>query len=158
MSGKKSTPRNVLATNRKARRNYTILDRFEAGLSLQGTEVKSIREGNVSLDESFAVVERGNIELHNMHVQPYRHGNRFNHDPVRPRRLLLHRSEIDRIIGQVAEKGHTLVPLNLHLRHGYIKVELGLCRGKQQEDKREDLKKRTAQREADRAMAEARKR
>ena len=155
MSKHPSTPsaRNVIASNRKAFRDYQILERFEAGIQLQGTEVKSIRARNVSLQESFAKVEQNEIVLHNLHIQPYEYGNQFNHDPIRPRRLLLHRREIRRLIGQISEKSRTLIPLSLYLKRGLVKVELGLCVGKQLRDKREDLRRKTDERETARAMA-----
>lgn len=147
-----------IATNRKARRDFHVLEKMEAGIELRGTEVKSIRLGKVSLDEAYARVEEGQTLLYGMHVQPYEFGNVHNHDPVRPRRLLLHRREIHRLFGQTAVKGQTLVPLRLYLKRGRVKMELGLCRGKQRTDKREDIKRRTAQREAERAIASRRRR
>lgn len=147
-----------IATNRKAFRDYHILERMEAGIQLRGTEVKSIRARRVSLNESYAKVEGNELVLHNLHIEPYDHGNVFNHDPIRPRRLLLHRSEIRRLVGQIAEKGRTLIPLSLYLKRGLVKVEIALCTGKQHKDKRETLKRRTAEREAQRAIAEHRKR
>ncbi len=133
------------------------MDRLETGIELRGTEVKSIRAGEASLRECHARVEGGNLILDGMHVQPYSHGNVHNHEPTRPRRLLAHRSEIDRLAGQVSLKGCTLIPLRLVLRRGRVKVDLGICRGKQQADKRETLRRRTAEREAQRAMAAGRK-
>jgi SsrA-binding protein len=141
------------ATTRKALRNYQVLEKYEAGIELKGTEVKSVRQGRVSLDEGFGKIDRGQVYLHGVHILPYEHGNVHNHDPRRPRRLLLHRREIKRLIGQVAEKGLTLVPLRLYFKRGYAKVQLGLCRGKQVRDRREDLRRKTAQREAERAIA-----
>lgn len=148
----------TIATNRKARRDYHVLEKLEAGIELRGAEVKSIRAREVSLNESFARIERGDIVLHSMHVMPYRHSSAFPLDPRRPRRLLLHRQQIRKLVGQVAEKGRTLVPLRLYLKHGLVKVELGLCQGKLGQDKRETLRRRTAEREAERAMAQRRKR
>ena len=144
----------ALATNRQARRDFHILEQLEAGIELQGTEVKSIRAGKASLAQSYARVEGDEVILHGLHVEPYAHGNRFNHDPVRPRRLLLHRQELRRLHGQVAVKGQTLVPLRLYLKRGRVKVELGLGKGKHDRDKRETLKRRTADREAQRAIAD----
>jgi SsrA-binding protein len=144
----------ALATNRKARRDYQILEKLEAGIELRGTEVKSIRAGRASLAESFARVENDEVILHGLHVEPYPHGNRFNHDPLRPRRLLLHKQEIRRLYGLVSIKGRALVPLRLYLRRGRVKVELGLAKGKHAADKRETIKRRTADREAQRAIAE----
>lgn len=148
----------VLATNRKARHNYHILDTIEAGIALAGTEVKSIRNRELSLEEAFAVEHRGEVFLHNLHVRAYSHGNRFNHEPVRIRKLLLHKREIRKLGAQTSKEGLTLVPLDLHLRKGKIKVLLGLAKGKNQGDKRETLKKREADRDARRALAEAHKR
>jgi SsrA-binding protein len=146
-----SPPRN-LATNRRVRRDYEILESLETGIELRGTEVKSVRDGKVSLNESFASVEGRQVFAQNLRIEPYTHGNQFNHDPLRPKRLLLHRAEITRLGSHVAEKGLTLVPLRLYLKRGKVKLELGLARGKHQHDKREDLKRRTADREADRAI------
>ena len=148
----------VLSTNRKARHNYHISDTCEAGIVLTGTEVKSMRDNHFSLDESFADIERGEVWLQKMRIEPYKHGNQFNHEPVRPRKLLLHKEEIKRLTGKLAETGYTLVPLDAHLRRGRIKIKLGLGKGKAHQDKREDIKKRDAKREADRAIAQARKR
>ncbi len=143
----------LLATNRRAMRDYHILEKLEAGIELRGTEVKSVRAGQVSLNEAFGVVEDGNVILRDMHIMPYSHGNVHNHEPRRPRRLLLHRREIKRLIGATAVKGQTLIPLRLYLRRGLVKVELALGKGKQLSDKRETLKRKTAEREAERAMA-----
>ncbi|MGA1531301.1 MAG: SsrA-binding protein SmpB [Kiritimatiellia bacterium] len=143
----------VLASNRKASFSYQLLEKFEAGIELQGAEVKSIREGHVSLNESFARIESGQVYIHGMHVQPYTHSRSETHDPVRPRRLLLHRTEINRLTGQVAEKGRTLVPVKLYLKHGFIKIEIALGKGKELVDKRETIKRRTADRETARAIA-----
>jgi SsrA-binding protein len=147
-----------LADNRKAFRDYFVLERFEAGIELRGTEVKSARAGHVSLASAFASVDNGEIILRDLNINPYDHGNRFNHDPARPRRLLMHRREIDRLQGQVEQKRLTLIPLSVYLKKGFVKIELGLCRGKQQQDKREDIKRRDANRDAQRAMAAARRR
>jgi SsrA-binding protein len=143
-----------IATNRKAYRDYHVLDKLEAGIELRGTEVKSLRQGNANLNESFANVDKsGQVFLYQCHILPYDHGNVHNHDPVRPRRLLLHSKEIKRLHGLMAIKGQTLVPLRMYFRRGRAKVELGLCKGKQTVDKREDIKKRDAKREAEREMA-----
>ena len=150
----KPARRGPLATNRKARRDFHVLETFECGVELVGTEVKSIRAGKLSLAESYARVEDGQMLVHGLRIEPYTHGNQFNHDPLRPKRLLLHRKEIDRIDGQVREKGHTLVPLKLYLKRGRVKLELALARGKDVRDKRETLRRRTADREAQRAIAE----
>lgn len=149
--------RSVLATHRKAQRDYFILERIEAGIELRGMEVKSIRNGRVSLDEAYAEIQNGQAYLYAMHVQPYAHARNDTYDPVRPRRLLLHRAEIDKLQGQVQQKGHTLIPLKLYLGHGRVKVELALGKGKHAEDKRETIKRKTADREAQRAMATRRR-
>ena len=143
----------VLASNRKARRDYVVLDRLEAGIQLVGTEVKSVRGGHSSLVGGHASIEDGEVWLQNLNIPAYEHGNRFNHDPIRPRRLLLHRREIRRLASQLEQKGFAVVPLRLYLKKGRIKVELGICRGKRREDKRETLKQRTAEREAAREIA-----
>ena len=148
----------ILSQNRKARHNYTITDTFEAGIVLCGTEVKSIREHLFSIDEAYADIENGEVWIYSMSIQPYKHGNRNNHETVRPRKLLLHKEEIHRLHGKLAEKGFTLVPLDVHMRNGKIKLKLGLGKGKAKVDKREDLKTRDAKREVDRAIANARRR
>lgn len=154
-SEKPSSPKtSAIATNRKAHRDYHVLEKIEVGVELRGTEVKSIRQGNMNLAEGYARLEKsGDVVLYGVHINPYDHGNVHNHDPVRPRRLLLHRREIKRLFGQTAIKGHALVPLRAYFKRGKVKVELGLCKGKQTIDKREDLKRKTADREAERAMS-----
>ena len=142
-----------IATNRKAFRDYVVLAKIEAGIELRGTEVKAVRAGAVNLTGGYAQVDGSEAFLHDIKISPYDFGYRFNHDPERPRRLLLHRKEIDRLAGQVALKGHTLIPLSLYLRRGRVKIELGLCKGKLDVDKRETLRRKTADREAERAMA-----
>jgi SsrA-binding protein len=142
----------VLAKNRKARHLYNIVETFESGIALQGTEVKSVRDARVNLKDSYARVENGELFLYNMHISPYTHGNRFNHEPLRPRKLLMHRREINRLGGYVQEKGLTLVPLSLYLRRGKVKVELALARGKRDYDKRQDIAERDAKREMERAF------
>ena len=149
--------RKVVATNRRARHEYFVLETVEAGIALQGTEVKSVRAGEVSLAESFAEIVNGQVLLRGLHIQPYRCGNVHNHEPKRERQLLLHRREIARLYGQCAIKAQALIPLDLHLRHGRVKVELGICRGKHTEDKRETLRRREADLEARRAMADRRR-
>lgn len=147
----------VLAENRKARHDYHIQEVMEAGLVLQGTEVKSIRARRVNLKDSFARVENNEVFLYGMHVSPYEQGNRFNHDPLRRRKLLLNRSEIRRLIGITREKGMALIPLRLYLRRGLVKIELAVARGKKLYDKRRDLAERTAAREIERAFRERQK-
>lgn len=151
----KPTNKGVLASNRKARHNYHILDTVEAGIALAGTEVKSIRNREVSIEEAFAVENKGQMFLHNLHIRPYSHGNIHNHEPQRIRKLLLHKREIRKIGAQISREGLTLVPLDLHLRRGKVKVLLGLAKGKNVSDKRETLKKKQSDRDARRAMVEA---
>ncbi len=140
----------LICQNKKARHNYFIEDTYEAGLCLLGTEVKSLREGRASLGESYAKIKNGEVFLVDAHISPYSHANRFNHDPLRTRKLLLHKREIKRLIGKVQEKGFTLIPLRLYFSNGKAKVELGLARGKKLYDKRETLKRKTIQREMER--------
>ncbi len=142
----------VLVTNRKARRDYTILDTFEAGMVLQGTEVKSLRSGQGSLTGSYAAVDDGEVWLHGLHITPYEYGGAFDPAPRRKRKLLLHKREIRRLVGVTAVKGHTLVPLRIYLKDGLVKAELGVGKGKRMYDKRETIKKRDADREAAKAM------
>ncbi len=142
----------VVSTNRKARHDYHIEDSFEAGIALTGTEVKSIRSSKVNLKDSYAKVEGGELFLYNMHVSPYDPGNRFNHDPVRTRKLLMHKVEIGRLAGKVQEKGYALIPLKIYLKQGRVKVELGLARGKKKYDKRRDIAERDRKREMERDM------
>jgi SsrA-binding protein len=142
----------VVAQNRKARYEYHILDTWETGIVLQGTEVKALREGKANLKDAFARVDGGEMWLYNMHISPYEQGNRFNHDPLRPRKLLLHRGEIRKLIGQVEQKGLTLVPLDIHFTRGKAKVVLALVRGKQLHDKRDSIRERDQQREIQRGL------
>lgn len=142
----------VVATNRKARHNYAILDTFEAGVALMGTEVKALRDGTASLADAFATVDDGEIWLRNLHIPEYHHGNWTNHAPRRNRKLLLHRSEIDNLIGKIRDGNLTLVPLSLYFTNGKVKVELALARGKQAHDKRQDMAKRDAEREVTREL------
>lgn len=145
-------PRRVVARNRKARHHYEVVDTWEAGVVLQGTEVKSIRAGKVAFRDAHARTRSGEMWLHNLHVAPYEHGNRWNHDETRPRKLLLHREQIRRITSRSEEKGLAIVPLDIYLRGGRVKLTLALCRGKKHQDRRETLKRRTMEREAERAM------
>ena len=144
--------RKVVATNRKARHEYEVLETLEAGLVLKGPEVKSLREGKVGFQDAFARLEGGEIWLHSLHISPYEQANRFNEDPLRVRKLLLNRHEIRRLVGKVEEKGLTLIPLEIYFRGGHAKVTLGLARGRKLYDKREKLKRRTQDDEARRAM------
>jgi len=141
----------TIVTNRKARHEYHLMDRFEAGMVLVGTEVKSLRQGKASLQEAFATVENGEVWLRDMHISPYEQGSHWNHDPKRPRKLLLHASEIRRLIGKVQERGFTLIPLRLYFKRGVAKVELALAKGKKFYDKREDMKEKDLDREAEAA-------
>jgi SsrA-binding protein len=141
----------ILVTNRKARRDYTILESLETGIALKGAEVKSLRRGKGSLAGSYATVDNGEVWLHDFHITPYEYGNIFNPPPKRNRKLLLHRREIKKLIGQTAIKGHTLVPLRVYLKNGLVKMELGVAKGKKLYDKRQDIKKKEADREAARA-------
>ena len=144
--------RQIIASNRKARHNYSILDVFEAGVALQGTEVKSLREGHASLVDAFATVDDGEVWLRNVHIPEYRNGSWTNHEPRRNRKLLLHRHQIDNLIGKIREGNFSLVPLSMYFFEGKVKVELALARGKQAHDKRQDLARRDAQREVIREL------
>lgn len=145
--------RKALITNRKARHLYQVIDTFEAGIELAGTEVKSLREGHGSLTDAYAVGRGRDLWLQGLHIPPYSQGNRYNKDPDRTRRLLLHRREIDRLLGTVATKGLTIVPLRVYLNEkGWVKVEIALCRGKKVFDKRHDIRERDLRREAEREM------
>jgi SsrA-binding protein len=151
MSGHK-----VVATNRKARYNYEILDTFEAGIVLRGSEVKSLRDAQVQLKDSYASIRGGEVWLENVHIAPYSFAEGGGHDPERPRKLLLHRREIDRLFGRIKEEGLTLVPLQLYFVNGKAKVELGLGKGKRTRDKRRDIVARQQKREMDRAQSHRR--
>jgi SsrA-binding protein len=145
-----------VATNRKARHNYTITDTFEAGIVLTGTEIKSIRAGKVTLSDAYARVERGEAWLLNANIAAFDQGNRYNHEPRRDRKLLLHRSEIDSLLGKAAQKGLTVVPLRLYISDkGRAKVELGLAKGKQLHDRRRDIADRQSRRDVERELADA---
>jgi len=149
--------RKLIASNRRARHDYTIVDTYEAGIQLMGTEVKSLRAGRASLTDSFAQEKDGEIYLYGLHIPEYAQGTWTNHEPRRTRKLLLHRDEIRRLIGKTRESGLTLVPLSMYFSDGWAKVELGLARGKKAYDKRETLAKRDADREISRAMGRRRK-
>jgi SsrA-binding protein len=144
-----------ITQNRKARHDFFILSTIEAGIALQGTEVKSLRDGRVNLKDSYARVKNGELWLIGMHISPYEKGNIFNHDPERERKLLLHSREIDKMRRGIEEKGMTLVPLSLYFKEGRVKVELGLAKGKHEYDKRDDNAEREARREMDRARKKA---
>ncbi|WP_411333890.1 SsrA-binding protein SmpB [Metabacillus indicus] len=147
----------VVAQNKKANHDYAIEETYETGIVLQGTEIKAIRAGRVNLKDSFARVQQGEVFLHNMHISPYEQGNRYNHEPLRTRKLLLHKKEISKLIGLTKEEGYALVPLKVYLKNGFAKVLIGLGKGKRKYDKREDLKKKEAKREVERAFRERQK-
>ncbi len=142
----------VVTVNRKAYHDYSILETMEAGIVLTGTEIKSIRDGAVHIREAYAHPENGEVWLRNCHIAHYKPGSRFNHDPTRARKLLLHRDQINYIIGKMTQKGLTLIPLRLYLKNGKAKLELGLARGKKQYDKRKAIMERETRREMDRAI------
>ena len=148
----KETGKKIIAENRAARHEYFVLETYEAGIELFGTEVKSIRQGKVNLKESFARVDEGEMFVYGMHVSPYEQGNIFNRDPLRPKKLLMHKKEIMKLLGQVSRDGLTLIPLSLYLSGSRVKLALGLCKGKKLYDKRDDAAKRDANRAMDRAM------
>ena len=152
--GKRKAAPGDVATNRQASHRYQLLDRVECGIELQGSEVKSLREGGVQLKDAYAALEDGEVWLHRMYVAPYRPAARENHDPERPRKLLLHRREIDRLIGRTQERGLTLIPTRVYFRGPYAKLELALARGKSTVDRRRDIKAREQRREIERALAE----
>ncbi|WP_295790412.1 SsrA-binding protein SmpB [uncultured Veillonella sp.] len=154
MSKAKKDGNSLIADNRKARHDYHIYETFEAGIVLTGTEVKSIRQGRLNLKDSFCGIENGELFLYQTHISPYEQGNQFNHEPLRTRKLLMHRSEIHKLLGQVKEKGFSLVPLNFHFSHGLIKVTIGLVTGKKNFDKRQDMAERDAKRDIQRRMKE----
>jgi SsrA-binding protein len=142
----------VIAENRKARHDYFVEERYEAGIILTGTEIKSIRAARVNLKDSYAEIVNGEVWLNQMHISPYEQGNRFNHDPLRKRKLLLNRSEINKLLGKVQQQGMTLIPLKIYLKQGLAKIELGLCKGKKSYDKRDDLANRDAKRQMEREL------
>jgi SsrA-binding protein len=151
-SSNRQTGRKLIASNRKARHDYSIVDVFEAGVMLTGTEVKSLRLGRASLVDGFATIDDGEVFLRNVHIPEYEQGSWTNHEPRRTRKLLLHRAEIERLVGKTKESGLTLVPLSLYFSAGKVKVELALARGKRSYDKRQDLARRDADREVQRAL------
>lgn len=140
----------LIANNKKAYHDYFIEDTYEAGIALHGTEVKSLRMGKCSIKESFVKVEKGEVFVYNMHISPYEKGNIFNKDPLRVRKLLLHKSEIRKMIGGMTQKGYTIVPLKVYLKGSLVKVEIGMARGKKLYDKRQDIAKKDQRREAER--------
>jgi SsrA-binding protein len=147
----------LICNNKKAYHDYFVEEKFEAGLVLTGTEAKSLRLGKANLNDSFAMIRSGEAYLHNLHISPYAFGNRQNHDPDRMRKLLLHKSEIVRLFGKVREQGYSLIPLRLYFKDGYVKVELGLAKGKKLHDKREDLKRQEMKRDVAQALKERNK-
>jgi SsrA-binding protein len=152
--GKRKAAPGDVATNRQASFRYNLLDRWEAGIQLQGSEVKSIRDGGVQLKDAYAELRDGEVWLQNMHIAPYKPAAQDNHEPERPRKLLLHKREIERLIGKTAEKGLTLVPTRVYFKGPRAKVEIALARGKDVRDKRRSLKEREQKREIDRALSE----
>ena len=150
---KRGKKEEIVTINKKAYHDYRIEETYEAGISLLGTEVKSIREGGINIRDGYAAVEDGEVFLH-CHISPYRGGNIYNHEPDRKRKLLLHKREINRLLGKTAQKGYTLIPLKVYFKNGRVKVEIGVARGKKLYDKREDIKKKEALREIDRAVKE----
>ena len=143
--------------NRAASHNYFLLEKFEAGIALRGTEVKSVRNGRANLKDAYGLVKDGELWLINAHIGPYEHGNIFNHEPLRTRKLLVHKNELHKLIGKTQQKGLTLIPTRLYFKNGRVKVEMALARGKQTWDKRETERRKTADREAKEAMARGRK-
>lgn len=141
-----------IAANKKAKRDYTIEDVYEAGIALKGTEVKSIRNGKVSINEAFCTISKGEVFINGMHIAPYEFGNRYNEDPLRNRKLLLHRKEINKISGKIKEKGYTLVPLQVKIKSGLVKVDIALAKGKKIYDKRNDIAKKDAERRMSQAL------
>ncbi|WEG74088.1 SsrA-binding protein SmpB [Vagococcus intermedius] len=142
----------LIAQNRKARHDFAVLDTIEAGMVLQGTEIKAIRAGRMNLKDGFAKVRNGEVFLHNVHISPYEQGNLFNHEPLRTRKLLMRKKQIDRLVGETKNAGITLVPLKVYIKNGYAKVLIGIAKGKKSYDKREDLKRRDINREIERTL------
>ncbi|OCA88155.1 SsrA-binding protein [Bacillus sp. FJAT-27225] len=147
----------TVAQNKKAYHDYSIEETYEAGIVLQGTEIKSIRAGKVQLKDSYARIHNGEMYLYSVHISPYEQGNIHNHDPLRTRKLLLHRREINKLIGESKEAGYAIVPLKMYLKNGFAKVLIGLAKGKKKYDKREDLKQKDANRDIQRALREKQK-
>lgn len=143
-----------VAKNKKAYHDYFVIEKFEAGIELFGTEVKSIRQGGVNLKEAWCSIVDGEIFINGMHISPYRQGNIFNKDPLRVRKLLMHKKEISKLFGQVKQQGYSLIPLSLYFKNSTLKVQVGLCKGKKLFDKRDDLAKKSAQRNIERALKE----
>ncbi|KMJ56165.1 SsrA-binding protein SmpB [Alkalihalophilus lindianensis] len=142
----------VIAQNKKARHDYFIEETYEAGMVLQGTEIKSMRAGRMNLKDSFARIKNGEMYLHNAHISEYEQGNRYNHEPERARKLLLHKKQINQLIGLTKQQGYSLVPLKVYIKNGYAKILIGLAKGKKNFDKRETLRRKDAKREVERAL------
>ncbi len=153
--GKRKMASGDVASNRQASHRFELIDRLEAGMVLQGTEVKALRDGQAQIKDGYASLDDGELWLHNVHIPPYEPASRENHEPERPRKLLLHRRELDRLAGRVAEKGLTLVPTRIYFKGSHAKVEVALARGKDQFDKRESIKAREMKRDMDRALRDA---
>lgn len=153
MAGKHNGTK-LIAKNKKAFHDYFVEERLEAGIQLHGTEVKSLRQGTVNLKDSFCSIKNGEIFAYNMHISPYEKGNVFNRDPLRPKKLLMHKREIMRLFGKVKQDGYAMIPLSLYFKGSLVKVELGLCKGKKLHDKRESAERKDAQREIQRSMKE----
>lgn len=147
--------RKILAENRKARHDYFIEETYEAGIALAGTEVKSIRQGKANLKDSYALVEKGEVILYNMHVSPYEKGNIFNKDPLRDRKLLLHKREIAKMSSFISQKGYSIIPLSLYLCHGLVKIDIAIAKGKKLYDKRDDMAEKDAKREMEKHFKES---
>ncbi len=148
----------VVAVNKRARHEYHILETFEAGIALNGSEVKSMRAGGVNIKEAFAKIENAEVFIYSMHINPYEQASNFNHDPLRIRKLLLHKQEIERLIGQTSQKGLTLVPLRIYFKRGRAKIEIALAKGKKLYDKRDAIKKKIISRETEKALKQHQKR
>ncbi|MGI6112977.1 MAG: SsrA-binding protein SmpB [Mahellales bacterium] len=144
----------VIAQNKKARHDYFIEETYEAGIVLSGTEVKSVRAGKVNLKDSYAMIKDGEVFINNMHISPYEKGNIFNKDPIRMRKLLLHKKEISKLIGYITQKGYSLIPLRVYMVRGLVKIDLAIAKGKKAYDKRQDIAKRDAKREIERQFKE----
>lgn len=157
MADKKKTDGKIITVNRKARHDYFVEETYECGIALAGTEVKSLRAGTVNLKDSYCAIKDGEIFVVGMHISPYEQGNIFNRDPLRQRKLLMHKREIMKLFGYVKRDGYSLIPLSLYFKGSRVKLELGLCKGKKLHDKRDDAARRDAHREMDRAMRERNK-
>ena len=150
MSKAKTDGIKLIANNKKARHDYFVEDSFEAGIVLHGTEVKSLRQGHCSIKESFVDIDNGEVFIHQMHISPYEKGNIFNKDPLRPKKLLMHKSEIRKLVGKIAEQGYTLVPVEVYFKGSLVKVQIALAKGKKLYDKRQDIARKDMRREAER--------